>query len=70
MKTSDIKELHQLDVKELDQKATDLREQIDKAQMENVAGKLKNVRLISTLSKDLARVLTIRQEKQLLQTKE
>lgn len=59
MKRNDIKALASLSLVELKQKGTELRLAFAKARMDHRVGKLKNVRILSNLRHDMARVATI-----------
>jgi ribosomal protein L29 len=66
MKRQQIDELHQMTVTQLQAKAAEIRQDLAKAQLEKTVGKLDNPRLVSTLRDDLARVLTIKTQKELV----
>lgn len=65
MKRNDIKALHDLSLGELNKKLADLTMDVAKAKLEKKVGKLANVRLVSNLGDDIARVKTILQEKEM-----
>lgn len=64
MKRKDITELHQLDVKELEQKLVALQTEIAKAKLEKRVGRLENVSSIKMMADDIARLKTIIREKE------
>lgn len=66
MKRNDIKELHQLDIAQLQSKLTELVKLFDQSRSEHAAGKLKNTRSLYLLKKDIARVKTVMKGKQLM----
>lgn len=67
MKRNDIKALHDQTIPELNQRLVEISEELIKARLEKGAAKLTNLRLVSTLADDLARVKTILGEKMMVQ---
>ena len=65
MKRNDIKALHELSVSELNKKLIDLSMHLAKSKLEKKVGKLANVRLVTTLGDDIARVKTILSQKEM-----
>lgn len=65
MKRKDIKALHDLSAGELNKKLTDLTMDVAKAKLEKKVGKLANVRMVSTLGDDIARIKTILHKKEM-----
>lgn len=59
MKRKDIKALSELSVEKLNEKQLELSREFSKARMELRVGRLKNVRILSNLRDDMARVLTV-----------
>ena len=59
MKTKDIKALHQLEMKELLKKQSELQLELAQARLKKKAGKLDNTSSVRVLADDLARVKTI-----------
>lgn len=59
MKKNDIKALHGLTKEELNAKLDAFQKEFAKVRMEHRVGRLKNVRIMSTLRDDMARVATI-----------
>lgn len=66
MKSKGKKELHTKTVKELQQLLNEIKQEIFKFKLELSKKKLKNVRSIFEKRKDMARVLTILKEKELV----
>lgn len=66
MKKNDVKQLHDLTVKELAQKVEEGNTEFNKARSEHAAGKLKNTTSLRTLKKNIAQIKTIMREKELL----
>lgn len=64
MKRNDITALHGKTVEELVALLAEKKEALLKARMELAQNKLKNVRLLSTLRDDIARVETVRRQKE------
>ena len=60
MKTNDIKALHAKTIEELSILLQEKKEALFKAKMDFSQNKLKNVRLLSTLRDDIARVETVK----------
>ena len=67
MKRTDIQALHDKTVAELQQQLGELRKQFTAAKLERAVGKLKDVRLTSRLSDDMARVQAVMRQKELEQ---
>lgn len=65
MKRNDIKALADKSVAELNKQLQELQLQVAKARLEKSVGKLENLRLVSSLSDDVARIKTVLREKQL-----
>ncbi len=65
MKRKEIKALHDLSLAELNKKLTDLTMDVAKAKLEKKVGKLANVRMVSTLGDDIARIKTIMHKKEM-----
>lgn len=63
MKRKELKSLNELSVEKLQQKQAELSSEFAKARMEHRVGRLKNVRIMSTLRDDIARILTLLQIK-------
>lgn len=63
MKRNDIKALHDLSSEQLLTKGKELQTAFGKARMEHRVGRLKNVRILSTLRDDMARVASIGSDK-------
>lgn len=59
MKSRDIKALREMSVEDLNKKQAELAMEFRKSRMEHRVGRLKNVRILSTLRDDMARVLTL-----------
>lgn len=59
MKLKQIKELREMSVEDLNKKQVEFSAEFRKARMQHRVGKLKNVRILSTLRDDMARVLTL-----------
>jgi len=58
MRRNDIKQLHTLEKPDLVKKLADLRASLEQTRTEKVMGRLKNVKMVQELRKDIARVLT------------
>lgn len=65
MKRKDITALHELSLSELNKKLSDLTMQVAKAKLEKRVGKLANLRMVSTLGDDIARIKTIMHQKEM-----
>ncbi len=65
MKRNDIKALHALSIGELNKKLADLTMQVAKAKLEKKVGKLANVRMVSGLGDDIARIKTLMHQKEM-----
>ena len=65
MKRNDIKALHDMSLGELNKKLAELTMDVAKAKLEKKVGKLVNVRLVSSLGDDIARIKTILQKKEM-----
>ncbi len=63
MKRNDIKALHDLSSEQLLAKGKELQAAFGKARMEHRVGRLKNVRILSGLRDDMARVASIGSDK-------
>ena len=59
MKRNDIKELHQLSVEELNKKLASISADIVKAQMDLEVNRLADMRTVSKLKDDVARIKTV-----------
>ena len=66
MKKNEFAQIKNLDVKELKDKAKSLKGEIGKLTMEKNMKKLKDLKMISKKRKDLAQMLTVIRQKQLL----
>jgi len=66
MKKNELTQIKTLDIKELKEKAKALKIEIGKLTMEKNMKKLKDLKTISKKRKDLAQVLTVIRQKQLL----
>lgn len=69
MKSKDIKALSELSVEKLRAKQVELAQEFSKARMEHRVGRLKNVRILSSLRDDMARVLTVLEAKKMEEVK-
>lgn len=69
MKTNDLKELHHKTVTELQKMLYDTRYELNTARLDHTRGKLKNVRNLRTLRKNIAQIATILNGKELLNDK-
>jgi ribosomal protein L29 len=58
MRRNDVTQLRSLDTAELTKKASEFRKNLEVARTDKVMGRLKNVKLIETLRRDIARVET------------
>lgn len=67
MKKNEFAQIKNLDVKELKDKAKSLKGEIGKLTMEKNMKKLKDLKMISKKRKDLAQILTVVRQKQLLE---
>jgi ribosomal protein L29 len=65
MKRNDIKQLQELDLAGLNKKLIELSTAVAKARLEKKAGKLANLRQVSQLADDIARVKTILSQKEM-----
>ncbi len=63
MKRSDIKQLHELTQKELEEKLEALVKEMVTARLEKMANKLDDVKKLSKLRDDVARIKTVLAEK-------
>lgn len=59
MKRNEIKELHNLDTKQLEKNLADLSVRLTSAYLAKNARKLKNVSLIKNIRADIARIKTV-----------
>ena len=66
MKNNDFTQMKSSDIKELKDKAKVLRSEIDKLTMDKNMKKLKDLKQVSKKKKDLARVLTVLRQKEML----
>lgn len=66
MKKNDFIQIKGLDIKELKDKAKGLRSEIEKLTMDKNMKKLKDIKQVSKSKKDLAQVLTVLRQKELL----
>jgi large subunit ribosomal protein L29 len=62
MRADDLRDLSR---EELDAKAGDLREQLLKLRFQQSTGQIENAQMLRGVRKDIARVLTIRREKEI-----
>lgn len=67
MKKKDLSELRNKDVGELKKKSEKLRLEIVKAKADLTASKEKNLKKVKNLRRDLAQILTLIREKQILE---
>lgn len=67
MKKNDLAEIKKLDIKSLSERAKKAREELMNLRLEKVAKKLTNLRAIKSKGKDLAQILTVLRQKQLLE---
>jgi ribosomal protein L29 len=58
MRRNDVTQLRSMDVADLTTKNLELRKSLENARTEKAMGRLKNVKLIETLRRDIARVET------------
>lgn len=66
MRSNDVKQLHTASVEDLNKQLLELRSKLESMTSDHVMGKLKNGRTLSSLRKDIARVLTVLRAKELL----
>ncbi len=59
MRRNDVKQLASMEVKDLATKLSELRKSLEQTRLEKVMGRLKNVRSIASLRRDIARVMTV-----------
>lgn len=64
MKRNDITALHGQSLADLNKKLADLTAQVAKFKLEKKVGKLVNVRLVSSLGDDIARIKTVMRQKE------
>ncbi|PWU23124.1 50S ribosomal protein L29 [Candidatus Cerribacteria bacterium 'Amazon FNV 2010 28 9'] len=64
MKKNDIKSLHSMSVADLQKKQQELFVEFARSRMQHKANRLKNVRILSSLRDDVARVSTVLAMKQ------
>lgn len=57
-----VEELKKKDIKELEKMVYDLRKKLSEARFRFSSNKLKNVKEVSNMKKDVARILTIKNE--------
>jgi ribosomal protein L29 len=67
MKTKDLKDLRTKDVKSLMKLATDKGLEAAKAKMGAVSGKEKNIKLALNIRREVAKILTLAREKEILE---
>lgn len=65
MKRKEITALQDMSLSDLNKKLGELTMDVAKAKLEKKVGKLANVRLVSTLSDDIARIKTIMHKKEM-----
>lgn len=70
MKRQEFAQIKGLDIKELREKVRSLRKEIADLMMDKNMNKLKDKKIVSKKRKDLAQVLTILRQKELLQKME
>ena len=68
MKTKEFKELRSKDVKNLNKMAYDLRLKIMQKNMDVKSGREKNLKSVSNLRNELAKILTLVREKQIIES--
>ncbi|MDQ3098680.1 MAG: 50S ribosomal protein L29 [bacterium] len=66
MRSNDVKQLQNATVEDLKKQLTDLRSKLEVATSGHVMGTLTNGRTLSSLRKDIARVLTVLRAKELI----
>ncbi len=66
MRSNDVKQLHTASVEDLNKQLLELRSKLESMTSDHVMGKLTNGRTLSSLRKDIARVLTVLRAKELL----
>lgn len=66
MKKSELTQIKGLDLKELNLKVKSIKDEIAKFVMDKSMKKLKDIKMISKKRKDLAKILTIARQKQML----
>ena len=59
MKRNDVKRLHSLSVTELQSQLAQVQRALEQARQDLFLGRLKNVRLVRSLRKDIARIKTV-----------
>ena len=64
MKKNRLKEMRTKDLNELEKEAGLLKEQLAKMRLESLTGKVKNLKSVKNLKRDLAQILTLIKEKQ------
>lgn len=67
MKKNDFAEIKVLDMKALEKKAEDLREELAKLMLDKNMNNLKDLKAISKKKKDLAQIATVMRQKELLE---
>lgn len=67
MKTKDLKDLRSKDVKSLKKLVSEKRLEAAKAKMGTVAGKEKNIKLALNIRREIAKILTLVREKEILE---
>lgn len=58
MRRNDVKQLHTLEKADLAKKLAELRANLEQTRTEKIMGRLKNVKVVQELRKDIARVMT------------
>jgi len=66
MKKNDLQEMKSLDVKTIFERAKKVRREIDEVIMDKNMGKIKDLKTISKKKKDLAQMMTVLRQKELL----
>lgn len=65
MKRNDIKNLHSMTVADLQKKLAEVAVQVAKVRLEKKVGRVANVKQLSTLSDDIARIKTVIRQKEM-----
>lgn len=58
MRRNDVKQLRSLEIADLQKKLAELRKSLEQTRIDKVMGRLKNVKMVQSLRKDIARVET------------
>lgn len=66
MRSNDVKQLQNATIEELNKQLIELRGKLESATSDHVMGKLTNGRMLSSIRKDIARVLTVLRSKELI----